>query len=204
MFCILSPTGSSCLHQYAEEWRPKERKVYPIPRGKSLWRHDMDLTLFEGNPTVTGGFPSQRASNVELEVCCCQFNQAFAQTVELPVVLDAMTLLWRHYDIEDSRFSAVQYRTWKSWEHVNRISKYTIHVIQILSKVLQSTSNLFMILDTPGTRNRQGDSSGEQKLSQISSLLMCYIERLQYAAETSLLEISNFKAIVMVETSVSM
>ena len=132
--CILSPTGSSCLHQYAEEWRPKERKVYPIPRGKSLWRHDMDLTLFEGNPTVTGGFPSQRASNVELEVCCCQFNQAFAQTVELSIVLDAMTLLRRHYDIEDSLFSAVQYRTWKSWDHVNRISKYSVHVIQLFPK----------------------------------------------------------------------
>ena len=47
-------------------------------------------------------------------------------------------------------------------------------------------------------------ATGEQKLSQTSSLLMCYIERLQYTAETSLLEISNFKAIVMVETSVSM
>ena len=38
---------------------------------KSLWRHRMEpfsalMTLSEGNPAVTGGFPSQRPSDVEL------------------------------------------------------------------------------------------------------------------------------------------
>ena len=37
---------------------------------RSWWSHDMEtlpalLTLYEGNPSVTGGFPSQRASNGE-------------------------------------------------------------------------------------------------------------------------------------------
>ena len=44
------------------------------------------LALCDGNPPVTGGFPSQRTSNVEL-CCfhCWQTEQAVEQTVYFPV-----------------------------------------------------------------------------------------------------------------------
>ena len=57
----------------------------------SWWHHDMEthsalLALCEGNPPFTGGFPSQRASNVELSFCCIQTVWA--------------AWSWRHHDVE--------------------------------------------------------------------------------------------------------
>ena len=45
-------------------------------KGWQLWRHDIDtlialLTLFDGNPPETGGFPSKRVSNAELWCFLC-------------------------------------------------------------------------------------------------------------------------------------
>ena len=57
----------------------------------SVWRHDKEtlsalLAHCEGNPPVTGGFPSYRVSNV----------------VVLSVIWDALTLMWRHcYAVKD-------------------------------------------------------------------------------------------------------
>ena len=68
------------------------------------WRcHDMEalspsLALCEVNPPVTGECPWQRANAVEL--CClmwCKPEQADEQTLELPVVCDGTTLMWRHF-----------------------------------------------------------------------------------------------------------
>ena len=64
------------------------------------WCHDMEmfstlLTLCEGNPPVTGGFPSQRASNVDmlslLSKCtsCCINNLVASDFRHL-------TLMWHH------------------------------------------------------------------------------------------------------------
>ena len=45
------------------------------------------LALCEGNPPVTGGFPSQMASNVELwSFFCCQPERAVAQTIDIKVM----------------------------------------------------------------------------------------------------------------------
>ena len=44
------------------------------------------LALCEGNPLVTGGFPSQRTSDVQLKC----FLQAVEQTVQFPVIWDDM------------------------------------------------------------------------------------------------------------------
>ena len=58
----------------------------------------MLFTLFdicEVNPLVTGGFPLQRDSNVELwYFLWCLSEQAVKQTDEWPVIWDAMTLRW--------------------------------------------------------------------------------------------------------------
>ena len=69
------------------------------------WRHVIGtlytfLALCEGNPPVTGGFPSQRASNVEL-LCLvwCHPEQAIKQTSEMPVIWDMM-LMWHHSNIQ--------------------------------------------------------------------------------------------------------
>ena len=54
------------------------------------------LALCEGNPPVTGGFPSQRASNMKLRwFLCHKLQQAVEQTVELQIC-DAMALMWCH------------------------------------------------------------------------------------------------------------
>ena len=61
------------------------------------WHHDMEmlpslLALCEGNPPVSGGYPSQRASNAELwYFLSCWSDQAVEQTATLPVIL-------RHFD----------------------------------------------------------------------------------------------------------
>ena len=55
------------------------------------------LALCGGNPSVTGGFPSQRTRNAEH---WCFFgvslNKLFEETTELLVIWDATTLIWRH------------------------------------------------------------------------------------------------------------
>ena len=61
----------------------------------------------EGNSPVTGEFPAQRASNAENvsiwyrhHECflCCLPEKADEQEVQSPVVRDAMTIMWRHYN----------------------------------------------------------------------------------------------------------
>ena len=47
------------------------------------------LTLGAGNSPVTGEFPSQRASDAEL------FEQMIEQTIEMPVIGDAIALIVR-------------------------------------------------------------------------------------------------------------
>ena len=55
------------------------------------------LTLCKGNPPVTGGFPSQRASNVDLwYFLCCQPEQSVEQTAEWLVIWDTKMLMWCH------------------------------------------------------------------------------------------------------------
>ena len=53
------------------------------------------LALYEGNPPVTGGFPSKRdmygGFDIFYDVC---LERRLDATVELPVILDAMTLTW--------------------------------------------------------------------------------------------------------------
>ena len=56
-----SPAGLGSLRTF---WQVSYCRV------KSLWRHDLEtfsafLALCEGNPPVTGGFPSQRDDNVD-------------------------------------------------------------------------------------------------------------------------------------------
>ena len=51
------------------------------------------LALCEGNPPVTGGFPSQRASNMNI---WSQPEQAVEQTVELLVISDIIIPMWHH------------------------------------------------------------------------------------------------------------
>ena len=70
--------------------------------------HDMEtlsalLALCEGNPLVTIGFHSQRASNANL---WCFFNvdlNKLEQTVERLVIWDAMTLMWCHCKDTDKK-----------------------------------------------------------------------------------------------------
>ena len=53
------------------------------------------LALCEGNPPVTGGFPSQRASKAKFWFCiCCTATYAVVQTVGLPLIWNAVTFMW--------------------------------------------------------------------------------------------------------------
>ena len=49
------------------------------------------LTLCEGNPPVSGGFSSERVSNVELKCLFCYHPDTAERIVKLPVISDAMT-----------------------------------------------------------------------------------------------------------------
>ena len=60
--------------------------------------------LCEGNPPVTGGFPSQRVSNVELS---CISIQIVVLTMVLPVIWDAKTLMWHCNDIVKNNLGQV-------------------------------------------------------------------------------------------------
>ena len=66
---------------------------------ESWCHHDMEtlsalLALCEGNPLLSSGFPSQRASNAELwYFACCQPKQTFEWIHELPLIRDAMMLM---------------------------------------------------------------------------------------------------------------
>ena len=53
------------------------------------------LSLCAGNPPVTGGFPSQRDSNVYLWCVFSQSRQPAEQTLDGLVIRDAMTVIWR-------------------------------------------------------------------------------------------------------------
>ena len=58
---------------------------WPIYDDVMAWKRIPEkTTLCEGNPLATGGFPSQKASNVELWLfLCCDLEQTVEQTVEL-------------------------------------------------------------------------------------------------------------------------
>ena len=59
--------------------------------------------LCEGDPTVNGGFPSQRASNADCScVPSCDAEQYVEQTSELRVMWDLMALIWRHCCVTDN------------------------------------------------------------------------------------------------------
>ena len=63
---------------------------------KHKYSHDINtfhITGLEGNPPVTGGFSSQRASSAEFFVNRCK-------TMELSVIWDAMVFMWRHFNKE--------------------------------------------------------------------------------------------------------
>ena len=63
---------------------------------KSWWRHKLEvfsvlLTLWEGNTSVTDGFPSQRASNTDL--LCFQFTFVSLAMVELLLTRNSITAM---------------------------------------------------------------------------------------------------------------
>ena len=60
---------------------------WPFVRGIDRW------------PVVTGGFPSQRVIYAVfwLFLWCC-LEQATERTINLPLIWDAMSLKWRHYN----------------------------------------------------------------------------------------------------------
>ena len=68
---------------------------WPFP----WWHHQKDYTflallaLCEGNPSVTGGFPSQRPVTRSFDVFLSAPEQTVKQTVETPVIWDATRLI---------------------------------------------------------------------------------------------------------------
>ena len=63
--------------------------------------HDMEtlsalLALCEGNPLVTGGFPTNDQWSRILIFLCRQLDKAVEQTVEWLVIWDAMMPMWHH------------------------------------------------------------------------------------------------------------
>ena len=69
------------------------------------WRHGMGslfelLALFNDNPEVSGGFPSQRANDawyyIFFDVILNKLFNKHSCLVELPVIWDTLTLMWQH------------------------------------------------------------------------------------------------------------
>ena len=60
------------------------------------------LTLCDGNPSITGGFPSHRASNtgfyVFFDVIPIKLLNKYLIAISL--IWDAMTLIWRHCNVD--------------------------------------------------------------------------------------------------------
>ena len=72
--------SSETSHKWPVTW-----KMFPF-----------DDVIMDGNPSVSGRFPSQRASNSGFCVFFLnQSKQTPEQIVGLPVICDAMTLMWR-------------------------------------------------------------------------------------------------------------
>ena len=73
--CFSKLSNSENKHQsntLVSTWTVRRSSPHSI--SLSWWRHHMEklptiLALWEGNPPVTGGFPSQKASSVELGYC---------------------------------------------------------------------------------------------------------------------------------------
>ena len=107
----------TCLHKtFPNFWnvmyilRPNVLKVIQLHSEPSVievlwwtsiiwWRNYMEslsawLAIYEGNPSVTGRFPSQRPLTRSLNVfLICAWTKCFKQTIEPPVIWDAITLI---------------------------------------------------------------------------------------------------------------
>ena len=91
------------------------------------------LALCEGNPPVTGGFPSQRASNAELKcLLWCQPQQTVEQTVHLQWLtpLRSCAIMWCLYIMlsTDLWQSAVN-MSWSFW------SMHTLNMLNPINQV---------------------------------------------------------------------
>ena len=51
------------------------------------------LALYEGNPPVTGGFPSQRPGTRSFDIFLDLLEQTFKGTIKTPVTWDAIALI---------------------------------------------------------------------------------------------------------------
>ena len=91
--------------------------------------HDMKpismlLALCEGNPLVTSGLLSQRSSYAEFRcLLCCYHKQAVEETVEKPMIWEAITLMWWHCNslaIDDFKYFAAKILSKKKncWQDV--------------------------------------------------------------------------------------
>ena len=80
-------------------WSPlwRHRNALYSRRQISCWRHQMEpfsrlLVLCEGNPLVTGGFPSQRSVTRSFDVFFDLRLNRRCETIEAPVIFDAIAL----------------------------------------------------------------------------------------------------------------
>ena len=71
-----------------------EFNVSPIMIHHGMETFSAFLVLCDGNPPVTGGFPSQRASNAGFDVVFYVNRNKLMNTVELPVIWNV--LIWHH------------------------------------------------------------------------------------------------------------
>ena len=92
----------------------------------SSWcRLDMEtisalLSLCEGNPSVIGGLPSQMTSSGGLWCfLCCQLQQAVKQTAVLPLIWDAMALMWYHCNVVVNSLQIKEYHL--DWNKMTQI-----------------------------------------------------------------------------------
>ena len=106
------------------------------------------LALCEGNPSITSGFSTQRTNNAEFW-CCCQSYQSVEQTVELPMIWDAM---WHHcYGMKHSTYWHYYYGTRGS------LRKSCVGVTTIISRYVEVVQNLRRTWRIIPTRKFQWD-----------------------------------------------
>ena len=85
--------------------RPVTRKMFPIDDVLMIEKTSAILAIRNEKPPVTSGFPIQGVNNLQLWYFPCYLNRLL--TFEMPVIWDAMTPIWRYFDILRCRVSQI-------------------------------------------------------------------------------------------------
>ena len=103
--------------------------------------HIIGLLSGESISSVTGGFPSQKASNVKFMFSLLT-DYTVEQTIGLPVIQDAMMFIWHHYNALILPCSA--YNTMHTIYDIHSFVEIFHFVLAVLYKLTQNSIIFFI------------------------------------------------------------